>query len=177
MQFRRTLETDIDRIMNILAEGRAALGALGIDQWQGGYPHREAIERDVFQGNSYVVLDEDGTVAATAMVGFGGERDYDRIEHGLWLTPSLSNDPCYAVVHRVAVSSSFKGRGAASFLLSQAEEMTRRHGCASVRVDTHQGNMPMRNLLSKRGFSECGTIYIAHAETATPDRIAYEKLV
>lgn len=163
--------------MDILADGRVALGALGIDQWQGGYPHREAVEGDVARGDSYVVVDEDGSIVATAMVGFGGERDYDRIERGSWLTGGLSDDPCYAVVHRVAVSASCKGRGAASYLLACAEDLARGHGSASVRIDTHPGNMPMRSLLAKRGFRECGTIFIGHAEGATPDRIAYEKLV
>ena len=44
--------------MDILAEGRRALAELGIDQWQGGYPHREAIEIDRARGESYVVVDD-----------------------------------------------------------------------------------------------------------------------
>lgn len=177
MQFRRTREGDIDSIMGILADGRASLAALGIDQWQGGYPHRGVIEADVARGDSYLVEGEEGRVVATAMVGFAGERDYDRIERGSWLTACTSADPCYGVVHRVAVSSACRGRGAASFLLERAEGLARERGCSSVRVDTHPGNAPMRRLLEKRGYSECGVIYIAHAEEATPDRIAYEKLV
>lgn len=162
--------------MDILADGRASLAALGIDQWQGGYPHRDVIEDDVASGSSYAVVD-DGTVVATAMLGFEGEAVYDRIEQGTWLTCCLSDDPCYCVVHRVAVSAAFKGRGAASFLLSCAEEMARDRGCASVRIDTHPGNGPMRKLLEKNGYRECGIIYIEHAEEHTPERIAFEKLV
>lgn len=177
MQFRKTHSNELDRIMELLADGRTALGALGIDQWQGGYPHREAIENDVACGDSYVIEDE-GTPIATAMIGFSGERDYDRIEDGAWLTSCLSTDPCYAVVHRVAVDSACKGRGVASFLLDQAECLARARGCASVRIDTHPGNAPMRKLLVKSGFTECGTIYIGHADgEATPERIAYERLV
>ena len=177
MQFRLTRAADIDRIMDILADGRRALASLGIDQWQGGYPHRDAIERDMACGCSYVVVDEGGSVVATAMVGFAGERDYDLIDRGSWLTESRSGEPCYGVVHRVAVSAACKGRGAAPLLLENAERLTRERGCESVRIDTHPGNLPMRRLLEKRGYAECGTIYIAHAGEATPDRIAYEKLV
>lgn len=177
MQFRLTRASDVDRIMDILADGRQALAALGIDQWQGGYPHREAIEADCSRGESYVVADDDGTVVATAMVGFAGERDYDLIDRGSWLTGTRSDDACYGVVHRVAVSAACKGRGAASLLLECAEDLTRDRGCESVRIDTHPGNLPMRRLLQKRGYTECGTIYIAHAEGGTPERIAYEKLV
>ena len=177
MQFRPTSVSDIDRIMNILNDGRQALAALGIDQWQGGYPYRHIVEDDVRRGDSYVVLDADGEIVATAMMGFSGERDYDLIKAGTWLTPSFSHDSCYCVVHRVAVAHTCKGRGVASFLLENAERLTRARGCASVRIDTHPGNEPMRHLLKKLNYQECGTIYIAHAEGANPERIAYEKLV
>ena len=177
VQFRSTRASDVDRIMDILAEGRRALAELGIDPWQGGYPHREAIEIDRARGESYVVVDDEGTVVATAMVGFSGEGDYDLIDRGSWLTATRSDDACYGVVHRVAVSASCKGRGAASLLLACAEELTRDRGCESVRIDTHPGNLPMRRLLEKSGYAECGVIYIAHAEAGTPERIAYEKLV
>ena len=177
MQFRSTRASDVDRIMDILAEGRRALAELGIDQWQGGYPHREAIEIDRARGESYVVVDDEGTVVATAMVGFSGEGDYDLIDRGSWLTATRSDDACYGVVHRVAVGAGFQGRGGASFLLAGAVDLSRDRGAESVRIDTHPGNVPMRRLLEKAGFAHCGTIYIAHAEGGTPERVAYEKLV
>lgn len=161
--------------MGIIEDGRRALGALGIDQWQGCYPHRGAIESDVASGASYVV-EESRRVLATVMIGFSGERDYDLIE-GAWLTDSRSDDPDYAVVHRLAVDAESLGRGVASFLLASAEDLSRDGGAASVRIDTHPGNRPMRRLLEKSGFAQCGTIYIAHAEKGVPERIAYEKLV
>lgn len=175
MQLRKTSESDIDKVMGILADGRMALAALGIDQWQGGYPHRDVVESDVSRGDSYVVVDG-GDVVATAMIGLSGERDYDYIE-GAWLTEGSSDDPCYSVIHRVAVDGARKGRGAASFLLASAEDLARRHGRASVRIDTHPGNAPMRRLLAKHGYTQCGTIFIAHADGGIPDRVAYEKLM
>lgn len=161
--------------MDIIEDGRRALGALGIDQWQGRYPHRGAIEDDVARGASYVV-EEDGRLVATSMIGFSGDRDYDAIE-GVWLTASRSEDPGYAVVHRLAVGAGCSGRGVASFLLGSAEELSRREGALSVRIDTHPGNRPMRRLLEKAGYAQCGIIRIEHAEEGVPERIAYEKLV
>ena len=146
-----------------------ALAELGIDQWQGGYPHREAIEIDRARGESYVVVDDEGHhQPATAMVGFSGEGDYDLIDRGSWLTATRSDDACYGVVHRVAVSASCKGRGAASLLLACAEELTRDRGCESVRIDTHPGNLPMRRLLEKSGYAECGVIWHRACRSARP---------
>lgn len=162
--------------MAILTDGRAALATLGIDQWQGGYPHRAVIEADVTRGDSYVVED-DGCIIATSMIGFAGERDYDRIDEGSWLTCCTSENPTYSVVHRVAKASNGTHRGVAAFLLAQAENLARANGSTSVRIDTHPGNAPMRSVLAKAGYTQCGIIYIAHAEGGTPERIAYERLV
>lgn len=174
MIMRPTMPSEIDAVMRILSDGRASLAALGIDQWQGGYPFRSTVEEDVAAGKSYVVEDEDGALLATAMVDFDGEVTYDEID-GAWLTESTSANPGYACVHRLAVSASGKGRGAAKLVLNEACSMTRYEGLSSVRVDTHPGNVPMRSLLERCGFKLCGVIRIAHAGEDTPERVAYEK--
>lgn len=174
MLFRASTESDIDRIMEIIEEGRAALAALGVDQWQGGYPNRDAVAGDVARGESFVVEDE-GQVLATAMISLGGEAIYDRLTGGAWLTASTSDAPRYAVVHRVAVSNACTGRGVGGFLMASAEGHARACGCESVRVDTHERNAPMRRLLERAGYARCGIVLIDHAEGATPERTAYEK--
>ena len=177
VDFRKTKVDEIDRVMEILLDGKAALASLGIDQWQGeGYPAREIVEGDVDGGVSYVVEDTRGHLAATCMVSFAGEPDYDEID-GSWLTAGLSSDPGSAVVHRVAVAADSTGKGAARFMLTSAEEIARERGARSVRVDTHPGNVPMLRLIASCGFTECGIIRIKHAEGLTPERVAFEKLV
>lgn len=174
MIMRPTTLSEIDAVMRILSDGRASIAELGIDQWQGGYPFRSTVEADVAEGKSYVVEGEDGILLATVVVDFGGEATYDEID-GAWLTESASVAPGYACVHRLAVSSSGKGRGAAKLALGEACEMARRMGLASVRVDTHPGNTPMRSLLATCDFKLCGIIRIAHAGEGAPERVAYEK--
>lgn len=177
MEFRKTKADEIDRVMEILFDGKASLKALGIDQWQGdGYPARDIVAGDVESGTSYVVEDAAGHLAATCMVSFAGEPDYDEIE-GTWLTEGASSDPSYAVVHRVAVAADSTGKGAARFMLTSAERIAAEYGARSVRVDTHPGNVPMLRLIASCGFTECGIIRIKHAEGLTPDRVAFEKLV
>lgn len=174
MILRPTKASEIDSVMRILADGRAAIGALGIDQWQSGYPFRSTVEEDVASGKSYVVEDEGGSLLATAMIDFEGDTTYDEID-GAWLTSSSSENPRYACVHRVAVAEESRGRGAAKFALSEACSLAAREGFLSVRIDTHPGNLPMRSLLAACGFEPCGIILIAHAGEDTPERVAYEK--
>lgn len=180
MHLRQAQVADIDAIMEVLASGKAALAALGIDQWQEGYPDRAHIEWDVFRGESYILVDDvDGkeSVLATAMVGFHGEPIYDYIENGAWLTDSLSEHPRYAVIHRVAVNQTFRGYGLGRRLLETIENAATGSGAESLRIDTHPHNKPMIHLIERCGYTRCGIVYITHAGNGIPERIAYEKLL
>lgn len=168
---------EVERIMEILADGRGALTALGVNQWQRGYPHRNIIEQDIRSGESYVVEADDGSLIATAMIGFRGEKGYRSIQDGTWLTDSPDDSPCYAVVHRVAVETARKGNGAASLILNEAERIVSQNGYESIRIETHEDNTPMRSLLAKEGYTRCGTIYITHDGECNSARMAYEKLI
>ena len=88
LQFRIADHGDFDGIWAVLMDGKAALGRLGIDQWQGAYPTQQIVRDDIEAGHSYV-LEEDGVVVATTVIGFTGEPVYDAIE-GAWLTGSDS---------------------------------------------------------------------------------------
>ena len=115
LQFRIADHGDFDGIWAVLMDGKAALGHLGIDQWQGAYPTQQIVRDDIEAGHSYV-LEEDGEVVATTVIGFTGEPVYDSIE-GAWLTTSDSRDPRYAVLHRVAVAQGHGGKGLGRNLL------------------------------------------------------------
>lgn len=177
MKLRPASERDIDRIMEIIEEGRASLAALGIDQWQGNYPNRSTIRDDISRGDSHVVCLDDGRIAATAVIGLDGEPLYDLITDGSWLTGSTSDNPTYAVVHRVAVSTTCKGLGVGRFLMTAIEQHAAAVGRLSVRIDTHAGNAPMRKLIERSGYTRCGIVRINHNEGTTRERIAYEKLL
>ncbi len=175
MILRPTLLSELDRVMEVLGDGRASIALLGIDQWQAGYPFRESIQADIKAGKSYVV-ESDGEIIATAMIDFDGEPTYDSIE-GSWGTSGTSKCPDYGCIHRVAVALEGRGKGAAKFILSEASAMANQLGKKGLRIDTHPGNAPMRSLMDSCGFQYRGVIYISHAGEGTPERVAYEKLL
>ena len=177
MELRQALPSDLDRIMEVLDEGRASLAALGIDQWQGHYPHRGQIEQDIRRGENVVIVDDDGLIVATAMVATVDAKDYDEIKDGEWLTESQGEPLRCAVVQRVAVSTACIQSGLATRIMTYAFDYAREMGCESVRLNTHSGNIPMQRLLEKQGYTRCGTITIGHVEGTDPERYAYEKLV
>lgn len=181
MLFRKAEESDIGRIMEVIAEARDSLACLGIDQWQRGYPTREVFATDCARGESYVAVEEGGTVLATVAVTFGEDPEFEQLEGGAWRADAVRDRAegaaRYAVIHRVAACKASKGTGAASTLMAGAEGLARAHACTSLRVCTHAGNAPMIRLLERHGYERCGDVRIDHADGGDPVRAAYEKLL
>ncbi len=170
MTIRRTTAADIDEIVPILDEARRTIAALGINQWQDGYPNRESIEADLEKDYSYVLV-HDGQVIGTFALIPDGEPLYDVIENGHWTTGDDNRN--YNAVHRVAIAVASRGSGASTEMIHFVAERTRKEGKTSVRIDTHEGNLVMRRMLEKHGFVHCGTIYLANGDP----RVAYELIV
>lgn len=170
MTIRKTTAADLDEIVPILEEARRTIAALGINQWQDGYPNRAAIEEDLRLDRSYV-LAENGHVVGTFALIPDGEPLYDVIENGHWTTGDDSRD--YNAVHRVAIAVASRGSGASTIMVDFVRSLTRMAGKASVRIDTHEGNRVMRRMLEKHGFVHCGTIHLANGDP----RVAYEMIV
>ena len=125
------------------------------------WPPEPLIRQDIAQQKGYVCTHE-GCVVGAFFFDFGEdiEPTYRRIEDGAWL-----NDRPYGVIHRLAADGSIKGIG--QFCLDWAFEQ-----CGHIRVDTHGDNTVMQNLLTKAGFTHCGTIYVDEDDYP---RLAYEK--
>ena len=163
---RLSTKLDVDEIMCILSEARETIGRLGIDQWQYGYPTRDIIKDDVSNGRSYVVEDENGICAVFSVID-DGEPTYRKIYSGQWLCEGRP----YLALHRIAIRVRKRGSGIAGKIIDFIAEKARQDDYASIRVDTHQGNLPMRKMLEKNGFLYTGVIYLTTGE----ERVAYEK--
>jgi len=70
MRLQPSAPADISSIVQIIEAAKAHLAFLKIDQWQNGYPNKEQIENDVTNNESYVVLNDEQTIIATAMFLF-----------------------------------------------------------------------------------------------------------
>ena len=167
MTIRLAEKKDIDRIMQIISDARESIGRLGIDQWQYGYPTRDIIIDDVARGFSYVVCDGD-EICATFCIKEDEEPTYINIYEGAWLSAEAS----YAL-HRIAICNLKRGKGIAGEIIKFIVQKCKDDGISSLKVDTHEGNLPMRRMLEKNGFVYCGIIYLGTGEK----RVAYEKTI
>lgn len=170
LEIRKTTENDLYRILPIFDDARGTIAQLGIDQWQNGYPNRAVVLSDIERSQSYCIL-VDGEICGTFALITDGEPTYDEIFDGKWLTGDRRGH--YYAIHRVAISVKHRGKGISTEIISFCAEKARAAGKISLRIDTHKGNVIMRKMLEKHGFSHCGTIYLESGD----ERVAYEKMI
>ena len=166
--YRKAKTEDLNELMRIYTVAQAFMEANGNPQWGKGFPDENDVKCGIVGGVLYVVAASNGEIAAVfSAVGY--DRDYDDIQGG-WLS-----DGKYLAVHRVASAEKYRGQGAAKFIVNcAANEIAKVRKCKSVRMDTHEKNIPMRSLLTSQAYTECATITLIRDDSA---RIAFEKLL
>ena len=165
MIFRKATLNDTDAVTEIYDGAKIILRNSGIPQWQGAVPGRASFIDDVGNEAAYVVEDE-GRVIATIQI-IGHEPYYETVENGAW------QDNNALVAHHVAVSNECRKHGVAGFMLENVERLARQRRNTSIRLDTHELNHRMRNLLEKHGFKRIGIVRMPSGDP----RLAYEKLI
>ena len=168
MEFIIARPEHLEDMCRITDQAKASLKALGLDQWQKGYPNREVWTDDIEKGITWLAVEE-GTVLGAFAFQTEPDESYGVID-GAWLT---ENAP-YASMHRVCVADEARGRGVAGAMFRHGFALARALELGSMRIDTHPGNKPMQSALTKAGFIPCGGITIASGVEAGDGRVAYE---
>lgn len=167
MTFRKSIPTDLPGAWQIILDAKRMMSESGRNQWTEEYPSYTQIEADIASGDAYVICDDDGTPHAYACITARPEPAYDS-PNACWLSHGG-----YMVIHRLAVSAASRGRGLARMMLMYAEELCRRSGIGSIRIDTNHDNAEMLGLVSSLGYASCGTVSYGPRD----ERMAFEKLV
>lgn len=161
MEIRKSTSRDLETILWLIDEGRKKMVAQGnLKQWSNGHPTLEQIEIDIAGGNSYLVEDEGRAIATFALIE-GPDPTYSVVYNGAWL-----DDSPYYVIHRIASCSGV--HGILQRVVEYAFTKTK-----TVRIDTHEDNIAMRNLMKKLDFVYCGIIHLANGDP----RLAYQKTI
>ena len=164
---RRAQNSDVDKIVQILQDAISFLKESGSSQWQSGYPNRETVEEDIEKRVAWV-LTVDNEVAGYAAVVIGREPTYADIE-GKW----ENNVDTYATIHRIAVSSKFRGMHLSQFFLSNIISLTYAQGIHNFRIDTSRKNKIVQHIAVSHNFIERGIIQVTE-DPVDSSRIAYE---
>lgn len=170
MEFILAKEAHLETMCEITEQAKRQLRDLGLDQWQKGYPSRQVWTEDIENQTTWLAVEGESVLG---MFAFQTTPDpsYGVID-GDWLT-----DTPYASMHRVCVADGSKGKGVAGEMFRRGFAMAKELGFASLRIDTHPGNVPMQNALKKAGFVLCGNIKLCGGCEDGDPRIAFEKIL
>ncbi|MFG4003790.1 GNAT family N-acetyltransferase [Flavobacterium aquidurense] len=155
--------SEVPQIWSILQDAIEQRRQDGSTQWQDGYPNELTIQNDIQNGYAYVLTENESILCYAAII-FEKEPAYEEIQ-GKWLT---NGD--YAVVHRIAASKLAKGKGIATKLFKNIEQICITNNIYSIKVDTNFDNIPMLKILEKLDYSYCGEVFFRGAA-----RKAFEK--
>lgn len=164
---RRAQLQDLPAIMKIIDDAKELLKKNGSPQWQNGYPNQETLTQDIAMQTNWVLIN-DNKVAATATLQLTPEPTYRNITQGQWQQP----DEPYATIHRVAISSNYRGQGLSKLLFSNLLTVGQMQGIKNFRVDTHRSNKAMQHIAENFNFKKRGIIKVN--DQNDPERLAYE---
>ena len=108
---------DIPAIIAIINDAKEYLASQKIDQWQNGYPNAEQVENDIKNNESYVVVNDENEVIATAM--FTTEKPEPTYKKLLMVIGISNENENYGVVHRMAIKKEFRKFGLATFMFHE----------------------------------------------------------
>ncbi len=164
---RRAQTQDLAAIMKIIDDAKNLLKKNGSPQWQNGYPNRETFAQDIATQTNWVLINGN-KVAATATLQLTPEPTYRNITQGQWQQP----DEPYATIHRVTISSNYRGQGLSKLLFSNLLTVGQMQGIKNFRVDTHRNNKAMQHVVENFNFKRRGIIKVN--DQNDPERLAYE---
>ena len=164
---RRAQLQDLTAIMKIIDDAKELLKKNGSPQWQNGYPDQETFTQDIVMQTNWILIN-DNKVVATATLQLTPEPTYRNITQGQWQQP----DESYATIHRVAISSNYRGQGLSKLLFSNLLTVGQMQGIKNFRVDTHRSNKAMQHIAENFNFKKRGIIKVN--DQNDPERLAYE---
>lgn len=167
---RMATSADIESVLMIVKDARKFLFDHGVPQWQQAYPAREDFQLDIDKTQLYVA-EINQQVVGMAALSKEEDPNYEVVYEGAWeiVHPSI-------VIHRLAVSARFYGRGIGKSLIHYAEILAKHNNIKSLKADTHPLNPTMNRLLEAMGFNKVGRIILSRWQS-DPVRFAYEKVL
>ena len=156
-------EKDLEHIQTLFQQGKAFLKSQGIDQWQNDYPSKDDAAKDVATHKGWCLI-KDSKIVGYACLDADGEPSYDTLK-GKW----LDNLP-YLVVHRMVIDDTYKHQGLARTFFAEIDKYAISNNIFSIRIDTDDANMIMKQLIKASGYTYCGTIWFDNSI-----KIAFQK--
>lgn len=138
-----------ERIYEAVLDHQAA--TVNYTNWEKGvYPTR-ADAQGALEAGTFYVMEEDGRVVGVANLNHIQPQEYAKLE---WAYPGEGEE--VLVIHTLCIPPEESGKGYARQFVAFAEDLGRRQGCRTLRLDTYEGNAPAIALYTKLGYRDVG---------------------
>lgn len=121
-----------------------------IDQWDASYPNKDIISLDL-EASTYYIAEIENEIVGGINIDRKQDKTYLDIN---WEDKSDS----FLVVHRLAVKEEFWNKKIGKKLMLFTEELVKRYGLKSIRLDTYSGNPKAIDFYEKLGYTKLGAI-------------------
>jgi GNAT superfamily N-acetyltransferase len=149
MNIRKATLSDVEPIMQLVAGVVPVMRAAGNLQWDHTYPNPTVFTEDITL-NQLWVADIDGQIAGVAAITTDQYPEYQQVGWDI-TKPAI-------VVHRLAVSVNYQGKGVAQALMAEAEAEAIRRNIHLLRIDTNSKNTGANKVFEKAGYVFAGEI-------------------
>ena len=153
MIIREAKINDLEQVLIIYQDAREKFAIDKTYQWKDDYPNKDTFNEDL-KINKVFVIEDSNKILGVMTILLDEELDY-RIIDGKW-----KNDDPYITIHRIAIKKEYLGQGLATKLITFAKEFAIKNNIFNIRIDTHNHNYDMKNLLLKNKFEFCGVIFL-----------------
>ena len=132
------------------------------------HPTLEGIKAYIEEGSMYLYKEGNVIVGAVAVNMYQGE-DYHAIE---W-SQQVADDKA-AVIHILAVSPDYQGKGIGSEMVREAINLAKEKGMHAIRLDALASNIPAHRMYERLGFEYRGKQHLYAENTGWTDFYFYE---
>ena len=174
MEIRKATKRDVDRVAEIYnaVHDEIEAGRYAMNWHRDLYPTRQWAEERQSAGDLYVMEDENGEVAATAVINHNPLPEYAM---GRWFQPESYEK--VLVIHSLVVDPRQVRKGYATAFMHYYEEAGRATGCTRLRLDTQQIDQPARTLYRKLGYREADYVPCKFKGINDIDLVLIEKIL
>ena len=135
---------------------------------KGKHPTVEGIKAYIDEGSMYLYREDKRIVGAMAITMYQGE-DY----HGIDWSQQVPDEKV-AVIHILAVSPGYQGKGIGSEMIREAIRMAKSKGMQAIRLDALASNTPAHKLYKRLGFEYRGKQHLYAENTGWTDFYFFE---
>lgn len=144
---RLAIDKDLIYIMEIIKKIIEQMKENNINQWDENYPNKDIFSKDIYEQNLYV-FDEENQIKGFVVLNEEVHQEYNKLN---W-----RSEKKFKVIHRMGIDPKYKRQGIGEKIFKYIETEAIKLGYEYIKVDTYSKNLPMINLIKKKGYVEIG---------------------